>query len=113
MNAPKQKGGRPAGSKNLRHSGKYAVIYAERLAKSFRDADAKDFPTFEKFGADIGVSIQVMRDWFHAQPDFASACEAAFTAQQAILLAQIQKNGPNSGFARLFAQQPPFWKAAQ
>jgi hypothetical protein len=112
MSTPKI--GRPVGAKNLTHKGKYAANYAERLAKSFRkNGDAKDFPTFERFAVDVGVSIQVLRDWFAAYPAFATACEAAFTAQQAMLLTIIQANGPNAEFAKLFIQQPPFWKTAK
>lgn len=114
MNAAKQKGGRPAGSKNTAHSGRYSPSYATRLLKQFRFDEAENTcPTFEAFAVEIGTSLPVLRDWFHAEPDFATACQAAFTIQQAFLLSQIQANGKNAEFAKLFVQQPPFWRVAQ
>lgn len=81
---------------------KYREEYCGALVKYFREAESWEInydlknsgkvlpktrmPTFERFAADLGVTLKTMHLWCDAHPEFANAYEIAKSLQKAFLM---------------------------
>ena len=96
--------------------GKYKREYAEMLIKYFGIEPARDvkkgkktirvaneYPMFEKFARDIGVTVRTLEIWAQKHEEFARAYEMAKDSQRYILITNALFSRYNSSFAKFVA----------
>lgn len=96
--------------------GKYKREYAEMLIKYFgiepsREVKkgkktirvANEYPMFEKFARDLGVTVRTLENWAQKHEEFARAYEMAKDSQRYILITNALFSRYNANFAKFVA----------